>query len=324
MIPDNLSHLKLNHCLVTQLDISFQYAQNSKKLENNIEVIRSLSDDIKHQDVIRWFLPNYRNLITILSLDVELKEKESVRWLYICFQSLIVSYCCFQIKPFQSDSKLIVETLIGKFISNDLLNIKQRNTKVVQQYVKTGEPFAEKFNIRKMLKLHCKTVSSILNLHIKMLTASFLKENYILQFFLVVGRICFIIESLTYCLLSQASSAIPEKDGGKYAAYSRLHSQRGGEFDFQYTKDILFILRKRTEDVEERVGLLKVMITELLRIFNQVTWSHLDEYVKKNPVHRTSMIKRRLYIQASLLVVGDLNLISELRLTQWPKWSKID
>ena len=85
--------------------------------------------------------------------------------------------------------------------------------------------------------------------------------------------------------------------------------------------DLLLMLGKETERVQDRLDCLKMIIREFLKIFNDVQWSRLDSYVEQHEVHACAMKKRRLNIQSTLLVTGELELISAFRLINWPTWA---
>lgn len=323
-IPDKLSNLRLNRSLVAHLDIVYRYTQNIEKLRDNLDIMKSLSDDIKYVDITRWFLPNYKNILTILSLKGSIGEPHKVQRLFHCFQLLIASFCCFQADALQLSSKLILETLISRFVSQDLIVCKQKSSRIVQQYLRTDEAVFDLSSTRMQCKIHCETLISIMNLNLRVVGSSVSHKNGTrcgMQFFLIISRICFVIESLTHCLINQLSST-PDKSLTDGLAYREQYCIRERTFDFQYTNNILFVLRERTSKVKERLELLKGIISELLKVLNHLDWFQLDDYVKQYPIHSETMIKRRLYIQITLLIAADLNLISEFRLIRWPTWSK--
>lgn len=325
LVPDSLLHLKLNHSLLIQLDIVYQYLLDYQTLVKSFDIVKTFSDDITANDITRWYLPNYKYIATILSLKVHINRRKRLGQLFSCFQLLIVSYCCFQLQSHQNFMKFFVETLIMKFIKSDMLIVKSNCPKVIQQYLSDQESYMEKYDMKTTCSLHCNTITSILNLQIRIFSesASTKEDSHALRFFQMVGEICFIIESLAHSLITQRCFKKSAQNDGRLA-FNQCYLKRTKNISYQYVKEIICILRKRTDSIQERTHCLKIIIIELLAIVNHVKWAHLNKYVETNDIHREAMIKRRLNIQSALLVTGDLDLICEFRLMHWPSWAKIN
>lgn len=322
LVPDSLLHLKLNHSLLIQLDIVYQYLLDYQILGDSFDIVQTFSDDVTANDITRWYLPNYKYIATILSLKVHIKDRRRLGQLFSCFQLLIVSYCCFQLPSHQNFMKFFVETLIMKFIKSDMLAVKSKYPKVIQQYLSDQESYVEKYDMKTACSLHCNTITSILNLQIKIASASTStkQDTHALRFFQMVGEICFIIESLVHSLITQHCFRKTDQHNERLA-FNQCYLKRTKNISYQYVKEIICILRKRTDSIQERTHCLKIIIIELLAIVNHVKWARLKKYVERNDIHREAMIKRRLNIQSALLVSGDLDLVSEFRLMHWPSWA---
>lgn len=316
LIPDSLSQLRVNKPLIMQLNIVYQCVRNFKKLANSKEVIRSLSDDITANDITRWVLPNYKNIVAILSMGESIDNRKSLKQLASCFQLLISSYCCFKVAD---PSKYVVDNLLARIIRNDILTNKTKNSKIINQlYLKEGQSI----NKRELLKLHCKLIVLILNLQlgIAILPNGEHSESNAVHFFHMMSSICFYLESLIHVYIAQISSK-EDTAFQKHLACNQHYLKRTQSLPQLHVNDLLLMLGKETERVQDRLDCLKMIIREFLKIFNDLQWSRLDSYVEQHEVHACAMKKRRLNIQSTLLVTGELELISAFRLINWPTWA---
>lgn len=155
IVPQELSHLKLNRSLFLHLESVYQY-QNDKSLKGNIDIQKSFADDVSDGDVLKWFWPNYKLLAVILSL----KDCSDILRLFQCFQMFLISFSCFHCKH----PKFLTDVMIAKFVKSELVTIKERPPRSTAKFIPLGSTFHGSFQLNRMCTLHFDTVRRILEL----------------------------------------------------------------------------------------------------------------------------------------------------------------
>ncbi|QLL32289.1 hypothetical protein HG536_0C04580 [Torulaspora globosa] len=304
--------MKANKPLLMQLDVVYQYLLNFKKLSGNLDIIKSLGEDMNAQDMTKWALPNYDSLIKILSAGDKLRRQKALGRLIACFQLLLSSYCCCKL---EDPRKFVFDCLLVKFIKKDILPNKTKNSKIIQRFhSKKGSSIKKS----KLLRLHCKLLVVIFNLKLKIATSSTEKNNaHIVQFFQMIDDYCIYVESLIHALIAHTSSKGHEKG----LAFNQHYIARIKVFPDKYVKDILLIVSESGSQPSQRMKTLKMVIKELLRVLDSVLWPLLNDYARQHKARVSIMARERMHIQAALLIAEDLDLISEFRLISWPSWA---
>lgn len=300
-----------------QLNIVYQCMRDFENLANSKDIIRSLSEDIAAIDITKWVLPNYKIIARILSMGESISGRRALRKLANCFQLLICSYCCFRVAE---PSKYLVDSLMSRFIQNDILTNKTKNSKLINQlYLKRGMSISKS----ELLKLHCKLIVLILNLKLKMAVPTNEDQSDVdaAHFFQMVGSVCLYLESLLNVFIAHMSTK-ESSEIKENLAFNQRYLNRTKSLPQQHVSEVLLLLTTETNEVQCRMRCLKMVIKELLRVLDDVQWSQMDDYVQQHDIHATTMMNRRLNIQSTLLVTGDLDLVAEFRLVRWPAWSK--
>lgn len=316
LIPEELMHLKANKPLLMQLDVVYQCIQRFKKIDNNLDIISSLSEDVSVQEVNKWVIPNYKEIIAIRSMGTRISHRNALNRLISCIQLLLASFCCFKL---QDPCKFVMDCLVVRFIRNDVLVNKTKNSKIIQRFSSK-----ESLSIKKpeVLKLHCKLLVVILNLKLKT-ALSFgaeKKADNVRQFFQIICDFCTYIENLLHAFIAQTSSKkLTVHERG--VAFNQHYLTRMKSFPDRHVKDIVFVMRKNDDTSRQKSNTLKIVIKQLLKVLDAVLWSLLDDYVKQPVAHAIRMTRQRMHLQSTLLIAGDLDMISEFRLIRWPDWA---
>lgn len=299
IIPQELSHLKLNRSLLLQLESVYQY-QNDKSIKGNINIQKSFADDVSDGDILKWFWPNYKILVIILSL----KDCGDISRLFRCFQIFLISYTCFHCKQ----SSFLTDVMIIKFVKTELITFKEKPPRSTINFVPSGSTFHASLRLNRMCTLHFDTVRKILDLQSRM------KNN--LPVCITFSKICLVLESLVHVYLAYRDSNEVNHVMGSApnSSFKTRYLKRSRNMSHKYTHDLNDALRKRVGSKEEKTNLLKIIIVELLRLIDKVHWPDCYHNPSEAQTHR-------LDVQSTLLVTGDLDLIAKFRLCLWPSWS---
>lgn len=299
IVPQELSYLKLNRSLLMHLESVYQY-QNDKSLRGNIDIQKTFADDVSDNDVLKWFWPNYKVLATILSL----KKCNIILRLFQCFQTFLISYSCFHCRQ----PNFLTDVMICKFLKSEIVTIKERPPKSAAKFVPLGSTFHASFQPNRMCTLHFDTVRRILELQSQMESNSFIYTAF--------NKICLVLESVVHVLLAHRDSGEASHITASAVnfAYKNRYLNRSRNMSHKYAHELFAALKKGVGSKQEKTDLLRVIIVELLGLVDKVYWP---------PRHPspTEPQTRRLDVQATMLVTGDLDLIAKFRLCNWPSWS---
>lgn len=308
--------MKANKPLLIQLNVVYQYLVKLRKVSGNLDVIKSLSDDITAQDIAKWALPNYKDIMTVLSIEDGTDHQKALFRLTACMQLLLSSYCCYQS---QDPAKFMFDCLLVKFIRMDILPNKTKNSKIIQRF-HSGKGLSIKKS--KMLKVHCKLLASIINLKLKIVTLPTEKSHSddMVQFFQMIRDFCMYMECLIHAFIAQLSvkDSMARQKG---SAFNQHYLARTKSLPDKHVKDILLIVSENDLQPESRAKSLKIVIKALLGVLDSISWSLLDENVKQKKAHIVTMARLRMNIQSTLLIAGDTDLTSKFRLISWPNWT---
>lgn len=297
LVSDKLSYLKLNRPLLMQLETVYHYLLDGS-LRGNVNILRTFVDDISGTDVTKWYWPNYKLLATVSCLG---QRDKRIHRLFECFQLLIVSFACFH----PNKSSFVTESMILKFVKNDLLAVKERQPKRILSFVPAKGSFVTSFELARMCKLHFDTVSAVLNLQTQLGNSSAVS--------LAFDKICLVLEGLTHVFLTLAPPAKNSRPMADKCAFKQRYLHRSRHMSQKYTKELYAALERRSDNSEEKLQCLRIIIRELLSLIDKVQWA---EHVRSRDA-----INYRLNLQSALLVTGDLGLVSRFRLVRWPQWS---
>lgn len=300
LIPQELSHLKLNRSLLMHLDSVYHY-KNDKSLQGNIDIQKSFCDDVSYNDILRWFWPNYKSLAIILSLR---EGHNDIAGLFDCFQKFLVSFTCFHCKQ----SSFLVDVMLTKFVKNDLITVRERVPKSMAKFVPSGSNFHQSFKIVRLCELHFDTLRQILKLKLRV------QEPCVVL--IVFNKICLVLESLVHVLLAHRGSSKASRSIAISAqsAFKTRYLNRTHNMSHKYANELSDSLSKRTGSIQEKTELIRIIVLELLELIHKVHWP--DHHMKPKEAQTC-----RLNVQSTLLVSGDLDLIAKFRLTHWPAWS---
>lgn len=300
IVPQELSHLKLNRSLLMHLESVYQY-QNDKSLKGNIDIQKSFGDDVSDSDVLRWFWPNYKLLAIILSLK---KDPGDILRLFQCFQMFLISFSCFHCKQ----SNFLTDVMIIKFVKSELVTIRERPPKSTAKFVPLGSTFHESFQLNRMCTLHFDTVRQVLELQSKIEQSSLVCVAF--------GKICLVLESLVHVLLAHRDSSKASHSTASTAnsAFRNRYLNRSRNMSHKYTNELFAALKKGVGSNQEKTHSLRLIVMELLTLIDKVHWPH-------HHPKPTEAQTDRLNVQSTILVTGDLDLIAKFRLCHWPDWS---
>ena len=332
LLPKELSNLANSRHLFSQLEPVYNFllhqSNKAKGMKEKINIISTFCDDISHQELVAWYLPRYKILLTLLSLPFPLNSKGNLLQLFKCIHLLIVSHSCFGDRQQKEYVKLINETLIYNIIKKNLLPnlggkskvyLSQTNRYLNENNLMGGNSKLQ-VDIKKLCKLHFRGIIRIINISIQRIcTANPYEGSRIIdQTLICVDNICVLIESLAHILISVLNIKSVNENCDK--AYQQFYWERAKRMPNRYYDEISSDLLLQTENREERIQFLKVTIYSLLNVINRIKWSLLLKYIKRYKYKNLHCIeKSKINIDCSLLATGDLDLITKSRLLNWPE-----
>ncbi|CCK72749.1 Mei4p KNAG_0L01290 [Huiozyma naganishii CBS 8797] len=251
--------------------------------KTNLDMVKLLSADVTKNRFSSWGVPCYKYLlIRVTSKSVSNVTRSNIGEIQIMFQSfqnMLLAYCCLHLH--KNSNYNFTKTIIERLVI-DFVNIPLEQTSI---------------NITSYIRLHSRLVVSILNTKLKLGLLP-------LQSLAAIEQLELVIESMAVVLVDLSQSN-PPAGMRRHAAYVKVFQKR--------TTPIVYCdLFKKMVSKKTACRFRKVL-HELLKILDDIEWPLIDA-MAANGQHMEKIRNYRKYIQATLLVLGDLKLNSQFRL----------
>ncbi|CCF60677.1 hypothetical protein KAFR_0L00700 [Kazachstania africana CBS 2517] len=316
--------------LVHEFNVSLIHKER-KKLDSiavdRIKCLRNFSSGLNKQNVTRYVLPKYDLLLFLLStsnLKVCLTIDFESCYKYLeASQNLFLSFCCFQVHSVDDAkyvNRLLFDTLIMSFLKKSL------DEKYIQDKMEQLGPFVKNkktlfdINWKVYFTLHFQFFPNFLNLKLKMCQGAE-DLNEVKELLHIVENICFLIESLlhfSHAMDKEQVKCNNLKDQ-RSKAYVEIFLNRSTSMPQKYINQ--FKSKSSTlEHIPEKRN-TRHALQCLLQVLNKINWSLFEKFISSSLLNTKKIITARIYIQAALLVIGDMNLVAQFRLLKWPRWA---
>ena len=286
----------------------------------------------------RIFRPFYRNIIySLMTFEHTNNSNKPVFGdLYELFrivQYLIFSFYTFELELIPAskaqDSNLyyFVESLCLNFIEG-ALSLTHSPTDVEQHpkerwgdtnrgYATAYRPLTDDSIGSACEAQHFETIGHIINQRLKLASSS-LDVGEIGAILKLFEQILTLLESLIRILLSNHDiSSVPRLRN----AYARIFTRRSRNISQRYINKILAVSQGKERSLVQ--ASVSEFIKRLFGLLDQIEWGVLIKFHDGTPAMVDSGLRSfdtsRVFVQSALLVLNDVDLISEFRLIRWPE-----
>lgn len=299
----------------------------------NYDIWKSFGSEIPLYE-LNWYLDKYYVLLTMIA-SFQLRESKRACATFKAFQELLVSWYLLQKRnAFKVSGKYhFLDKLILRFIKNKCLKIAKNASELLPSDISRffldnlGLEITLDLDMKAFIKYHFQLISKILNARIR-------HANQLDKDDIVVTIECFedilqLVEALIYLFNEMKENEIrrgPLATNSKSKfAYKEIYDNRKPKIVYSHFARQAgnLINDEKILGTQAKKSLLKMIIRELFRLVSNLHWKELpltDDTIAIISSFPDRVTKRRLYIQAGLLMGNDLELIASFRLTKWPHY----
>ena len=342
-IPDSLDPL-LNHSSRRILLPFYQFC-HTRQFPNltaatfeDLKILKDLSRGTSRMWMSRIFRPCYRNIIYSLTTFEHTNDSNKPGFgdlyeLFRIMQYFIFSYYTFELELIPASK--IQDSNLHYFVESLCLNFFERTLSPIQNSTDVEQRLKERWGdtnrshatanrplTNDSIKLACEaqhfeTIGHIINQRLRLASNSPHIEE-IGAILKLLEQILTLLESLIRVLLSNHDiSTVPKLRN----AYAKIFTRRSRSITLKYTNKILAVSQGKGRNLAQ--ASVSEFIRRLFGLFDQIEWNLIIKYHGGTPADVDagflSFDTSRVFVQSALLVLNDVDLISDFRLIRWPE-----
>lgn len=285
-------------------------------LSRHQAIIEALGAGFQTEELTRWCLPTYQDLKWLVAAEhPNSKKHENTKLLCQCFQLLIVSYYSFHVDD-KTVIKVLCQRLFYRFLKQEMfifVKEKKKLSKLIRDYLGSDTVDYNAISLSALCRQHFKVIHMVINLKVlqKQFSVAVRVTMYLLQ----------VLESLTRCLITLMQIGPGSSKGDVLPAYLKFYNCRSIHLNCKYIHEISEIISDKNSKV--MALRLKIAIENILSVISQVHWNEIVTHLQSDKEVITNFSRYRMFIQSSILVTQDLELISCFQKTTWPRFDDI-